>query len=79
MVAVICSGDLFSVFVSECQCRDLKGLASLLMRVYPEHKWDIDKLVRQSGPIKSSQRILYCIVQELYPTEGTNNLCHSSL
>ena len=49
--------------------RSAKGFASLLMRVYPEHYWDVDKLLKQR-PIKSSQRMLYKILLELFPNEG---------
>jgi hypothetical protein len=49
---------------------DAKDLAAVLSRVYPEHKWEMEKLLRQSGPIKSSQRLLRLAVEEIFPSEG---------
>lgn len=45
-------------------------LAVLVTECYPEHKWDMRKLIRHAKPIKSSQQLLCKIVKELLPTEG---------
>jgi hypothetical protein len=42
--------------------------ASLLMNAYPDHNWDIHKLSLK--PVKSSQRMLVVILQELFPNSG---------
>ncbi len=56
-------------------CRSSKIFVAMLMRVYPEHNWDGDKLLRLSvGPARSSQRILFEAVKEILPNEGTDHV-----
>lgn len=50
--------------------RDLKLLTSLLVEVYPTHQWNIKRLPRDCGPVKSPQLQLYNAVRELLPEEG---------
>ena len=54
--------------------RDAKALASLLMDVYPNHQWNIDRLHREAGPSKSSQLRMFTLIQEIFPTEGKEYL-----
>ena len=56
--------------------RDAKALTSLLVEVYPTHQWNMERLLRDAGPIKSSQRQLYNVVRELLPAEGKNVFYH---
>lgn len=60
---------------SHCICRNIEDLARVILRVYPDHKWDITKLLRQAGPIKSAQRMLAVAVQQLFPGTGNNKNC----
>src|SRR5689334_9105014 len=44
--------------------RNNEELAELLIRVYPDHPWQVDKFLR---PTKSSQRMLLVAIQDLFP------------
>ena len=48
-----------------------RNLGRFLQESYPEHPWDLGRLENKSGVIKSSQRILFVAVKELFPNSGT--------
>jgi hypothetical protein len=50
--------------------RAFGGVYSLLPQLYPKYPWNYSKLFDRKGPIKSSQRILFLIIQEIFPSSG---------
>ena len=49
--------------------KSTKGLASMLQNVYPDHKWNLEKLLSK-GPIKASQRMLTLAIKKIFPKQG---------
>jgi len=48
-------------------------LEKLLEESYPHHQWNISTLQSKGKYVKSSQRWLRIIIQELFPQSGNNN------
>jgi hypothetical protein len=46
------------------------SLSKLLQLTYPNYPWDLSKLQFKKGTIKTSQRILYIIISDLFPKSG---------
>src|SRR5689334_21048249 len=46
------------------------SVSNMLRSVYPEHKWDMEKLSKYLVASKSTQRVVYNAMRELFPTAG---------
>lgn len=46
------------------------GFADVLMETYPDHSWDVSKLLERRGPIKSAQRHLAMMVSQIFDKCG---------
>lgn len=45
-------------------------LGKMLQEIYPEHPWDIPRLTFKTGAVRASQRKLFLVARELFPSSG---------
>jgi hypothetical protein len=58
-----------STQINKFVCHDIH---KMLPTLYPQHKWDKERLKNRKGTMRASQRILELSVKEIFPKQGKN-------